>query len=162
MRFSGPQNEGLALVGGSLSGYPDNGTGYLQVPGGSGLRFGFNTFPATLFSLVSFDVAEFSLAFPGPLILQVVGYKGMGLTVTNSFALDGIDDGTGPLQDFQTFYLDSSFLSLGRVDILCDHFSIDNIVIRNVPEPSPGALVFLGMLCGLGWRWVSVKSLSGR
>ena len=49
----------LYLSGGGFTGYPDNGTGYLEVPD-IGVRFGpTNAFPATApFNLVSFDAAE--------------------------------------------------------------------------------------------------------
>jgi hypothetical protein len=151
--FTGVQGNGLAFVGAGLSGYPDNGTGYLQLPGGAGLTFSFT--PLRAFDLISFDAAESVAALPGPVSFRVVGYvsHGQGLTVTNAFTTDGINDGTGPLVDFQTFTLDSRFQNIYRVDILGSPFSIDNVMIGAVPEPSAGALVLVGTLCGLGWRW---------
>ena len=162
MRFGGPYGlANLWLTGSGLSGYPDNGTSYLGVPAESQLRFSFSTFPSTYFNLFSFDAAEGETTLPGPVTLQVVGYKGMGMTVTNTFVTDGINDGTGPLSDFQTFTLDSGFQNLSRVDIISSRFSIDNILI-GIPEPSAFALTLLGTLCGMGWRWVSAKRSSGR
>src|SRR2546421_4923028 len=53
VRFTGVHGEGLALVGGSLSGYPDNGTGYLQFPGGSGITIGLSS--GAPFNFLSLD-----------------------------------------------------------------------------------------------------------
>jgi len=155
MRFwnsYGPQN--LLLNGGGIDWSPENGTGFLQVPIGARLVFGFYTFPGTPFSLLSFDAAEFATNYLGPVSLSVVGYKGMDVTVTNVFTTDGINDGTGPLTDFQTFHLDSQFADLYRVEILSDRFSIDNVLIGGVPEPSVCALVLLGTTCAFGQSWI--------
>jgi hypothetical protein len=134
----------LWLSGSGVAGYPDNGTGYLYMPDGNlgGLRFTYNAD----FNLVSFDAAEY--ANTGPVTLTVVGYRDdvMGLRVTNYFTLDGINDGTGPLQDFQTFYLDSNFIHLGRVDVLNARWSLDNLVISGVPEPSLVAMLGMAVI----------------
>jgi hypothetical protein len=147
----------LFLNGGGTPGYPDNGTGYLEVPdafvGGGGMSFAFTaTSSIHQFNLVSFDAAEYSSL--GAQTITVIGYRDdiMGLQVTQTFTLDGINDGTGPLQDFQTFQLDPSFIHLGRVDFLNARFSFDNAVISGVPEPSSGALMLLGVACALGCR----------
>jgi len=161
MRFRAIQPGSLYLSGGGIAGYPDNGTGYLYMPDGNlgGLSFGFTNFlPSIYFNLVSFDAAEYAGA--GPTTLTVVGYPGMATPVTNYFTLDGINDGTGPLQDFQTFYLDSSFTQVGRVEVLKARWSLDNLVISGVPEPSSGALFVLGIFSALGWSRMRQKSLS--
>jgi len=154
---------GLYLSGGGVTGYPDNGTGYLCKPDGSlfGMRFeSTNQFPSSApFNLVSFDAAEF---VGPPTTLTVIGYKPMAGTVTNIFTLDGINDGTGSLQDFQTFYLDASFVNLARVDVLGGSWAIDNWAISGVPEPSSGALFVLGIFSALGWSRMRRKRLSQR
>jgi hypothetical protein len=137
----------LFLNGGGVPGYADNGTAYLEIPdalpGQGGLTFGFtNTFPSIYFNLLSFDAAE--LDSLGPQMLQVVGYKPMAGTVTNSFSVSSLT--------FQTFTLDSSFASLYRVDVFNARFSLDNVVIGGVPEPSACALAALGSLCWLARR----------
>ena len=145
----------LYLSGGGITGHPDNGTGWLLVPDNgapnNGLEFG-STDGITLFNMVSFDAAE--EAGLGATTLTVVGYKpqimGPTTVVTNVFTLDGVNDGTGPLQDFQTFYTDSSFVGLLRVDVYA-RFSLDNLVMGNVPEPSAAALMLLGICCAY-WR----------
>jgi hypothetical protein len=154
MRFWNPYGpQPLVITGGGYSTEPENGTGYLQVTPGAELGFGFYTFPGTPFSLISFDAAEYLTNFPGPVSLSVVGYQGMDITVTNYFTTDGINDGTGPLIDFQTFHLDSQFVDLYRVEILSDRFSIDNVMIGVIPEPPTSALLLLGALTTFGWSW---------
>jgi hypothetical protein len=149
----GPEN--LVLNGGGISTRPESGTAYLQVSGNARLGFSFNTFPTTYFNLFSFDAAEYDTDVLHPVTLVVVGYKPMSGRVTNLFVLDGVNDGTGPLQDFQTFHLDSSFVNLYRVDILTDQFSLDNLVISGVPEPSSTTLIILAALSAAGWARVS-------
>ena len=143
----GPEN--LARIGSGLSGAPDNGTAFLDVTGGARLAFTF--FSGAHFNLVSFDAAEETISYPGPITLQIVGYGSMGRTVTNYFTLDTIQDRrASQLPDFQTFYPDSRFANLYQVDIFTDRWSIDNVVISGVPEPSTGALILVGVLCAAG------------
>jgi len=143
----GPQN--LAIVGGGIAGLPENGTAYLQVPGG-GTRLGFRLLSFAPFNLFSLDLAEYDTSLPGALTIRVVGYKFQDAQVATDLTTDGINDGTGPQPDFQTFTFDSRFRDLYRVEILSERFSLDNVVIGGVPEPSVGGLVLLGTLCVLG------------
>ena len=157
---SGPQ--GLATVGPGVSGFAQDGTGYLTAAGGAKLACSFNTFPGTYFNLVSFDAAAFSVNFPGPLSLEVVGYKGMIGTVTNYVPVDSLlSRRANNLPDFQTFYFGSQFQQVFRVDVLTDGWSLDNLVISGVPEPSAGGLIVLAMLCGFGQRWAKTRWSSG-
>jgi hypothetical protein len=143
----GPEN--LALTGPGLSGYPQDGTAYLEVT--SGAKLGFELTPLTLFNLVSFDAAVRGINYPGT-TLEVIGYQVMGVTVTNYFTLDSLADRrANNLPDFQTFTLDSQFNNVYRVDVLTDKWSLDNLVISGVPEPSGAALIGLGAVCSLGW-----------
>ncbi|MGD0261371.1 MAG: hypothetical protein ABSD29_16275 [Verrucomicrobiota bacterium] len=142
MQFGSLTPESLLLNGGGIAGYPDNGTCYLEV--GGDMRFGPHTFPPTSplipFNLLSFDAAEL---ISGPQTLTVVGYLPMAGTVTNYFTVSS--------QTFQTFHLDSSFTGVFQVDVLCPAWSLDDIVVSGIPEPSAGVLVLLGTLCGLGY-----------
>jgi hypothetical protein len=144
----GPQ--GFARVGSGVSWGPDNGSAYLQTTTGANLVFGFYTSPTTYFNLVSFDVAEYDTSLSGPVTLHVVGYRAQHAPVVMDFTTDGINDGPGGLPDFQTLYFNSEFVQLNRVEILTDRWSIDNVVISGVPEPSTGALLLLGAACALG------------
>jgi len=159
MRFwdpSGPQP--LVLSGGGMTWAPENGTAYLRVISG-GVAFGFNSL--ALFDLVSLDLAEFSTGLPGPVTVHVVGYRVQDqIAGTVDLTTDGVNDGTGPLADFQTFTFDDRFRNLYRVELSTGGFSLDNVVVGGIPEPSAGGLVLLGALCGLGWRRLRSKQCS--
>ena len=146
MRFlnpSGPQP--VVLNGGGISWAPENGTGYMQLITG-GVAFSFTS--GAHFDLLSFDAAGYSTSFPGPVSLELVGYGSMGLRMTNYIDVGSfLDRRANQLPDFQTFYPDLQFGDLYRVDILADHWSLDNVVISVVPEPSTGALGVLGAAC---------------
>jgi hypothetical protein len=142
----------LRLMGGDIAGYPDNSTAYLLVSSDVDLAFKVPDSPfGTLFGLVSLDLAESYTGLPGPRTLTIIGYGGMGYAVTNTITTDGINDGTGPLQDFQTFTFGPEWAHIQQVDILNGGFSLDNIVPSGIPEPSCAALLSLGMA---GWCWL--------
>jgi hypothetical protein len=139
----------LYLSGGGVTGYPDNGTGYLYAPDNGMWVSTATPFPQP-FNLISFDAARYAAAAPPT--LMVVGQRLMASPVTNYFTL------TSGGSDFQTCNLDSSFVNLLRVDIYA-RFSLDNLVISGVPEPSGSALILLGAVFGLGWRCGRKKPL---
>lgn len=97
------------------------------------------------------DLAEYSTVVPDAVTVHFVGYRLDGSTVTTDFTTDGIIDGTGPLADFQTFYFGPEFSGLTRVEIPTSGWSLDNLVFT-VPEPSAGALLFLGAMALLAHR----------
>jgi hypothetical protein len=136
----GPGN--LLLNGGGIAGYPDDGTGYLEVPDGNiSFNFSPNEIPFTLISLDAPRFANFA-----PPTLEVVGYKAqiMGpiTTVTNFFTVTSAN--------FQTFYPDSSFQDVFQVSVLNARWSLDNLVI-GVPEPTSTA--FLAFATGTAFCW---------
>ena len=145
----GPGN--VLLSGGGISGAPDNGTGYLEIPDGN-LSVSFTNTPTRYFNLVSFDAAEFD-GF-GPQTLTIVGYPGMSAPVTNYFTVNSLT--------FQTFLLDSSFRTISRVDVLNARWSLDNFVISGVPEPTPTALLALAIFTLFCWRVPGRASRSPR
>jgi hypothetical protein len=140
MQFDPIPMGALYLSGSGVPGYPDNGTGYLFAPD-NGLRFYYPSYSAPPFSLVSFDAARYDGAAPPT--LKVIGYRGMASPVTNYFTV------VSGASDFQTFYPDARFVNLYQVDIYAS-FSLDNLVIGGVPEPSADALVLLGAACAFG------------
>jgi hypothetical protein len=128
----------------------DNGTQYLLTQFDGTLRLAHSM--GRSFSLESFDAAE---SFSGlsdfwarQLVLtgDVLG----GGAVTTSFALDFVNDGSGPLSDFQTFMLPTTFVSLigltitGSGNVGRNDFAIDNLHLTVVPEPS--TVVFLALI----------------
>jgi MprA protease rhombosortase-interaction domain-containing protein len=101
---------------------------------------------ASLFGLVSVDLAEYSTAFQSPATVHFVGYRPDGSTVTTDLTTDGIIDGTGPLQDFQTFNF-QGFTGLCRVEIPTYGWSLDNLEVSyGIPEPASAALLLIGGL----------------
>jgi len=121
-------------------GWPDNGTAYLQGSMGDSLRFGLDD--SSSFDPVSVDLAEYSTVVPDAVTVPFVGYRRDGTTVTVTFTTDGIMDGAGPLQDFQTLYFGPEFSGVYLVRIPSYGWSLDNLVLR-VPEPGTGALLGL-------------------
>jgi hypothetical protein len=139
--------------GSGISGFPDDGTSYLQ-RGPSILMFSFTN--NSVFGLLSVDLAEYSTVFSNePVTVPFIGYQQGGSTVTNVFTTDGFIDGTGPLADFQTFFF-TNFTGMTRVEIPAPtslSWSLDNLVI-SIPEPTSGGLLVLGGLAlgALKWR----------
>jgi hypothetical protein len=129
-------------AGGGVPGFPEDGSAYLIA--GLGDSLAVSSVNGAPFGLVSVDLAEFSTFYPYPKTVQFGGYLTDGKTVTTEFTTDGIIDGTGPLADFQTFYFDSQFADVVRVEVPGYGWSLDNMVFRTVPEPSTCALMILG------------------
>lgn len=119
-------NSGFGRVGPATPGYPDNGTAHLKAAPGELLVFSFTN--GYLFNLVTVDLAEYSTVVSGPVTVQFVGYRPNGTTVTNQFTTDGIIDGTGPLEDFQTAGF-SEFTELSRVEIPTSGWSLDRLIV---------------------------------
>jgi hypothetical protein len=141
-----PMAVGFGRVGATpVSFRPDDGSAYLQqtLAPTAALMFSFTN--GSLFSLFSVDLAEYSTVVPNAVTVEFVGYHPDGSTVSTSFTTDGIIDGTGPLADFQTFYF-AGFSDLTRVEIPASSWSLDNLVVGVVPEPTSGALVLMGGL----------------
>ena len=132
---------GFVRQGGAVAFYPENGTTYLQAGLGSDLRFRFINL--TTFDLFSVDLAEYSTVVPDAVTVHFIGYRLDGSIVTQDFTTDGIIDGTGPIQDFQTFHFGPEFSGLTRVEIPTFGWSLDNMVVA-VPEPSTFALLIAG------------------
>ena len=125
---------------------PDNGTAYLQAAFTQSLMF--SRLDGGTFDFISVDLAEYSTVVPDAVTVQFIGYFAGGGTITTTLTTDGIIDGTGPLADFQTFYF-QGWNDLIRVEIPTYGWSLDNVVVGGVPEPSTFALVLLGG--GLFW-----------
>ena len=121
---------------------PYDGSAYIA--GGRANSVGFSFTNGNFMNLLSVDLAEQGITSPNPLSVSFIGYRLEGTTVTTNFLTDGIIDQPGPLADFQTFYFDSQFNNLIRVEIPNTGWALDNLVVASV-IPEPSSLVLLGM-----------------
>ncbi len=149
-------DSGFERAGGGITQFPENGTAYI----GAGLSDFVKVTSANgaAFGLVSVDLAEYSTVkyANGPVTVHFIGYHFDGSFVTTQFTTDGFIDGTGPLPDFQTFYFDSRFTGLQRVEIPHgNNWWLDNLVVA-VPEPS------FFVLFGLGGLFAAARLLHQR
>jgi hypothetical protein len=130
---------------------PDNGGYYLF---GHRAGFEFTTVDGLGFSLSSFDGAE---AHNGVVNIArqiwVSATTMDNVTVNQYFNLDHINDGDGPLNDFQYFTFSNEFMNLKSARFVAaggeeSMFSIDNINYNrtDVPEPPTLAIFALGMI----------------
>lgn len=117
------------------------------------------------FSIVSIDLAEFvNSSDPDWDLLnahyvEIAGSKAGGSTVNETFTLDMISDGSGGVEDFQTFVFPSAWDDLSSVQFTArnpdgsfTYIAFDNIILESsaVPEPSTLAVWSLLALCGIG------------
>jgi len=136
---------------GGASWWPENGTAYLLF--GAFDSMSGSRGEVSRFGLYSVDLSEFSTLYAFPRAVQFIGYRADGTTVTTEFVTDGIMDGNGPLQDYQTFYFDSRFADLVKFDLPGNTYALDNLVFFHVvPEPRTYGLVVLGLLV-IGFRF---------
>jgi len=124
---------------------------------GNSITLGSNA--GTPFSLLDFRGGETFVGFSTwwAIDIQVIGVKFDGGVLETSFRLDGINDGPGGVADFQTFSMPTGFSDLASVQfvgsggILFDGFSIDDINVMLIPEPTTYAMLLAGLGL-LGWH----------
>ncbi len=133
-----------------------NGTNFLM--GWLGGSFTLSKTDGSAFSIFGFDGAETHVERESSWAQSILltGTKSDGSNVSQSFALDFINDGEGSLNDFQTFSLSSSFTNLVSLQFEGiggqGWFSVDNVqtsLVASVPESSSLFLMLLGLV-GLG------------
>ncbi len=143
----GPGNGFIRRAALPSSGWPVNGTTYLQASMGDSLVF--STSPP--FDLLSVDLAEFSIVVSNAVTVPFIGYRHDGSIVSTNFTTDGIIVGDGFVRDFQTFYFGAGFRGLDRVEIPTFGWSLDNVYV-SVPEPGSAGLMLAGKVFLLAWR----------
>lgn len=106
------------------------------------------------FALYQFDLGESFSTIPSiwAKSLSVEGTLAAGGTIVAVFGLDGVNDGSGPLVDYQTQVLPAGFSGLSAVKFVGlggdvkSEFTLDNLVVATpVPEPSSLLLVAIGV-----------------
>jgi hypothetical protein len=151
LRNPGP---GLLNLNG-LNTVPYNGTQYLT-PFTSSIVSLWNL-SSQPFVLKSLDVAEYSATPNLVTMLRVTGTKSDGGTVVATYNINRAV--LGQMGDFQTLTFDQNWSSLASLTIVASDsnfrfyngFSMDNVVLEVIPEPSTGVLV-AGLFCLLAAR----------
>ncbi len=89
------------------------------------------------FTPLDIRIAEYSRSVKPPFI-EFVGYKPDGGTVTVQAPLDGVADGPGGAEDFQTFVFPATFAGIVRLEVPADFWSFDDLAFSTVvPPPLP-------------------------
>jgi hypothetical protein len=128
--------------------------------GERGYGLSINRQDGQLFAVQDLRLSEYSLVFDYSMEIQFIGVQSTG-SIQQTFMTDGINDGAGPLADFELVLLDPAFTNLvafeiygiqgqGSRDRLAP-FAVDDIHFTLVPEPGTALLLLLG-LCGLAGR----------
>ncbi|MDX2507825.1 MAG: VPLPA-CTERM sorting domain-containing protein [Gammaproteobacteria bacterium] len=133
---------------------PENGTNYLitQWEGGDD-ELSVSAIDGSLFNLTSFQYGEGHVGFRYAPQINVIGYLSGGGSVLASFILDGINDGSGAVDDFQTALLPSTFQNLSSVEFSVPigyRYTLDNIAISSVPLPAAVWLFGSGLIGLIG------------
>jgi len=147
---------------GMSTGYPyNNSTGAINLLYGDYIRI--ELLNGGLFSLLSVDLAEYSTVFSGQ--SRTITFSGKTINnviVTQTFTTDGIVDGIGGQDDFESFIFSSQFDNLTYVDINTDLFSMDNLVVQAVPLPAASWLFLSGIILLISSKKCLTSSSSGR
>jgi len=129
---------GMLRIGMNHVNRPDNGTSHVSFTFGN--RFtGITRQGGAVFTLKSADIAEYSMFATTPTVTWE-GTTATGQTVTTSFTLDQVIDGTGPIADFQTFTFPASFTNLVSARTITDACAIDNVVFQTASSGSSATL----------------------
>lgn len=130
-----PLNSGIYPQTAHAPGYPSNGTiNVRSISGDAGMQIRHKD--GLPFSIYQIDLAEYSIVV-GPRPVTFVGRRTDGTTISQTFTLDGVMDGTGPVEDFQTFSFPTGFSNLDRLTITTEGFMMDNLVVSLVGEETP-------------------------
>lgn len=105
----------------------------------------------SLFSLGTVSLAEYSTVRHSSRNFIFTGHYADGSTTSQTFVTDGLIDGIGGIDDFETFAFSSAFNDLAYVTLRSPSYvsvSIDDLVVNpiTVPEPSILSLFLLGSL----------------
>jgi hypothetical protein len=130
-------NAGITVGSAISSIYPNNGSNYVTCQTNPATNLTIRHADSLSFTMMAIDLSESTKNAAVPTTIQFTGYKAGGGTVTQSFVTDGINDGTGPLTDFQTFTFNANFTGLSKVVITSNSQMVDNIVVKLDEEETP-------------------------
>lgn len=154
----------------SIGNGPDGGSKHMATIGISrppppagerSYRLSINRQDGQLFAVQDLRLSEYSLVFDYSMEIQLIGVQSTG-SVQQTFITDGINDGAGPLADFELVILDPAFTNLVAFEIYgirgeeilksLAPFAVDDIHFTLVPEPRTALLLLLGLCCLAGRR----------
>ncbi len=128
---------GFAFVGNAGNCAPacaHNGSNYVW---SGGATIGLQAADGSSFNLTQFEGAETHIGHAALWAgaIEVTGQYASGGSVSAQFVLDGVNDSTGVLDDFQRFFLPSSFSGLTSVSFKAagdryGQFALDNVVLN--------------------------------
>jgi hypothetical protein len=130
---------------------PQNSSAYVQ--------FGATSRPLTIshyagqpFTLLSVDLAEYSTVANSSRSITFFGTRANGETVQQTFQLDGVIDGSGGLQDFQTFAFGPDFTNVVSVMVTNVAYALDNLAVAIATNSAASNLPpFVTLNLNQGW-----------
>ena len=143
LRFSGNASHHNTIFSGSA----DNGSSGV-------IRFAFmgsmsiQRSDGDTFSLYGIELAEYSDTLMGTQnTITFTGTRsGAATPVVQQFTIDGMIDGAGGMDDFESFTFSTDFTDLARVDVTGNLITLDNLRINAVPIPAAAWLFISGLL----------------
>jgi len=137
----------LCLSGPNDGSKASNGTAHLSLLNNPPNSFEAFSQDGLLFDAVSVDLGEYSTVFRSPKVIVFEGILASGASVFVDFTTDGFVEGGDALNDFETFTFPAEFSSLSLLRSATTGYSLDNLTLRIVPEPT---LLSMLSICLLG------------
>ncbi len=134
----------LCITGPNSIGNASNGTAHLSLLNDN--SFEVFSLEGQLFDAVSIDLAEYSTVFQRPKTISFEGILGSGASVFVSFTTDGFIQGGNALNDFETFTFPVEFSNLSLLRSMTTGYSLDNLTLRVVPEPTLLSILSISLL----------------
>ena len=134
----------LGLAGPNAGRLASSGTAHLSLL--SDDSFEVFSLAGQLFDAVSVDLAEYSTVFQLPKVISFEGILASGASVFVDFTTDGFVQGGNALNDFEPFTFPVEFSSLSLLRSATTAYSLDNLTLRVVPEPTLLSILSISLL----------------